>query len=89
MLGVHEELEFWDFIYDLIYKASAEAMLEMARDPEYLGAKIGFLCVPRVKKIDQRIGSIWKPLTAALGDRLLSRRELTDATWFISKVQIV
>jgi hypothetical protein len=32
-------------IYDLLYKASSEAMLEMAQDPEHLGAKIGFLGV--------------------------------------------
>jgi hypothetical protein len=32
-------------IYDLLYKASSEAMLEMARDPRHLGADIGFLGV--------------------------------------------
>jgi len=32
-------------IYDLLYRASAEAMLEMARDPRHLGADIGFLGV--------------------------------------------
>jgi hypothetical protein len=32
-------------IYDLLYKASSEAMLEMARDPKHLGAEIGFLGV--------------------------------------------
>ena len=32
-------------IYDLLYKASSEAMLDMARDPEHLGADIGFLGV--------------------------------------------
>jgi hypothetical protein len=32
-------------IYDLLYHASAEAMLEMARDPKRLGADIGFLGV--------------------------------------------
>jgi hypothetical protein len=32
-------------VYDLLYKASAEAMLEMARDPRHLGADIGFLGV--------------------------------------------
>lgn len=32
-------------IYDLLYRASSEAMLEMARDPEHLGAEIGFLGV--------------------------------------------
>ncbi|MGA8087090.1 MAG: IS91 family transposase [Terracidiphilus sp.] len=31
--------------YDLLYSASAEAMLEMARDPRHLGADIGFLGV--------------------------------------------
>jgi hypothetical protein len=32
-------------IYDLLYRTSAEAMLELARDPEHLGAEIGFLGV--------------------------------------------
>jgi hypothetical protein len=32
-------------IYDLLYRTSAEAMLEMARDPKHLGAEIGFLGV--------------------------------------------
>jgi Putative transposase/Transposase zinc-binding domain len=32
-------------IYDLLYRASSEAMLEMARDPRHLGAEIGFLGV--------------------------------------------
>ena len=32
-------------IYDLLYHASAEAMLELARDPKHLGAEIGFLGV--------------------------------------------
>ena len=32
-------------IYDLLYATSAAAMLELARDPEHLGAEIGFLGV--------------------------------------------
>jgi predicted Zn-ribbon and HTH transcriptional regulator len=32
-------------IYDLLYATSAAAMLELARDPEHLGADIGFLGV--------------------------------------------
>jgi Putative transposase/Transposase zinc-binding domain len=32
-------------IYDLLYAASAAAMLELARDPKHLGAEIGFLGV--------------------------------------------
>jgi predicted Zn-ribbon and HTH transcriptional regulator len=32
-------------VYDLLYRASAEAMLDMARDPKHLGAEIGFLGV--------------------------------------------
>lgn len=32
-------------IYDLLYRTSAEAMLELARDPKHLGADIGFLGV--------------------------------------------
>jgi hypothetical protein len=32
-------------IYDLLYEASSDAMLEMARDPKHLGADIGFLGV--------------------------------------------
>ena len=32
-------------IYDLLYRTSAEAMLEMAHDPKHLGADIGFLGV--------------------------------------------
>ena len=32
-------------IYDLLYRTSAEALLELARDPKHLGAEIGFLGV--------------------------------------------
>jgi len=32
-------------LYDLLYRTSAEAMLELARDPKHLGAEIGFLGV--------------------------------------------
>ena len=32
-------------IYDLLYRASAEAMLELARNPKRLGAEIGFIGV--------------------------------------------
>jgi hypothetical protein len=32
-------------LYDLLYRASAAAMLELARDPKHLGADIGFLGV--------------------------------------------
>ena len=32
-------------LYDLLYRASAATMLEMARDPRHLGADIGFLGV--------------------------------------------
>ncbi len=32
-------------LYDLLYRASAAAMLELARDPRHLGADIGFLGV--------------------------------------------
>jgi hypothetical protein len=32
-------------IYDLLYRASAEALLELARHPKHLGADIGFLGV--------------------------------------------
>jgi Putative transposase/Transposase zinc-binding domain len=32
-------------IYDLLFKASSEAMLTIAADPKHLGARIGFLCV--------------------------------------------
>ncbi len=32
-------------IYDLLYRASAAALLELARDPKHLGADIGFLGV--------------------------------------------
>lgn len=32
-------------IYDLLYRTSAEAMLELARDPKHLGAEIGFFGV--------------------------------------------
>src|SRR6201993_4520083 len=30
-------------IYDLLFRASAETLLEVARDPRHLGAEIGFL----------------------------------------------
>ena len=32
-------------VYDLLYRTSAEAMIELARDPKHLGADIGFLGV--------------------------------------------
>jgi hypothetical protein len=32
-------------IYDLLFKASAEAMLAIAADPKHLGARIGFIAV--------------------------------------------
>jgi hypothetical protein len=31
--------------YDLLFRASAETLLEVARDPEHLGAQIGFFSV--------------------------------------------
>ena len=34
-------------IYDLLLRASAETLLEVARDPRQLGAEIGFFSVPR------------------------------------------
>jgi Putative transposase/Transposase zinc-binding domain len=32
-------------IYDILFKASAEAMITIAADPKHLGAQIGILCV--------------------------------------------
>src|SRR6202011_72194 len=32
-------------LYDLLFRASAETLLEVARDPKHLGAEIGFLAV--------------------------------------------
>src|ERR1700757_281493 len=32
-------------LYDLLFRASAETLLEVARDPAHLGADIGFLSV--------------------------------------------
>src|ERR1700737_1194353 len=32
-------------IYDLLFRASAETLLEVARDPKHLGAEIGFFSV--------------------------------------------
>src|SRR4030081_995250 len=32
-------------LYDLLFRASAETLLEVARDPRHLGAQIGFLSV--------------------------------------------
>src|SRR5262250_3507561 len=32
-------------LYDLLFRASAETLLEIARDPKHLGAEIGFLSV--------------------------------------------
>src|SRR5882762_6301895 len=34
-------------LYDLLFRASAETLLEVARDPRHLGADIGFLSVLR------------------------------------------
>ena len=33
------------FIYDLLFRTSAETLLEVARDPQHLGAEIGFFSV--------------------------------------------
>jgi hypothetical protein len=33
------------FLYDLLFRASAETLLEIARDPRHLGAEIGFFSV--------------------------------------------
>src|SRR5271169_2523235 len=30
------------FVYDLLFRASAETLMEVARDPRHLGAEIGF-----------------------------------------------
>jgi hypothetical protein len=32
-------------LYDLLFRASAETLLQVARDPKHLGAEIGFLSV--------------------------------------------
>jgi hypothetical protein len=32
-------------LYDLLFRASAQTMLEIASDPKHLGAKIGFLSI--------------------------------------------
>jgi len=32
-------------IYDLLFRTSAETLLEVARDPQHLGAEIGFFSV--------------------------------------------
>ena len=32
-------------LYDLLFRTSAEALLEVARDPRHLGAEIGFFSV--------------------------------------------
>src|SRR6267378_2625143 len=32
-------------LYDLLFRASAETLLEVARDPQHLGAEIGFCSV--------------------------------------------
>ena len=32
-------------LYDLLFRASAETLLEIAADPKHLGAEIGFLSV--------------------------------------------
>src|SRR5437899_7129501 len=40
-------------IYNLLFHASAETLLEIARDPRHLGAEIGFFCV--LHTWDQRL----------------------------------
>jgi len=32
-------------LYDLLFRTSAETLLEVARDPKHLGAEIGFFSV--------------------------------------------
>jgi hypothetical protein len=32
-------------VYDLLFRTSAETLLEVARDPKHLGAEIGFFSV--------------------------------------------
>src|SRR5437016_13691920 len=38
-------------IYDLLFRASAETLLEVARDPRHLGAELGFFTVLHTWKI--------------------------------------
>jgi len=33
------------FVYDILFRATAETLLTIARDPKHLGAEIGFFCV--------------------------------------------
>ncbi len=39
-------------LYDLLFRTSAETLLEVARDPRHLGAEIGFfsVCTPGIKR---------------------------------------
>jgi hypothetical protein len=32
-------------VYDILFRATAETLLTIARDPQHLGAEIGFFCV--------------------------------------------
>ncbi len=41
----HLMLQNKKVLYDLLFRASAETLLEVARDPKHLGAEIGFLSV--------------------------------------------
>jgi hypothetical protein len=41
----HLALQNKKVIYDLLFRASAETLLEVAADPQHLGAQIGFLSV--------------------------------------------
>src|SRR5260370_5112746 len=41
-------------IYDLLFRASAETLLEVARDPKHLGAAIGFFTV--LHTLNQKLG---------------------------------
>jgi hypothetical protein len=43
-------------VYDLLFRACAETLLEIARDPRHLGAEIGFFSV--LHTWNQKLGSI-------------------------------
>jgi hypothetical protein len=45
-------------IYDLLFRASAETLLEVARDPRHLGAEIGFFSVLHTWKMIRQLRSL-------------------------------
>ncbi len=62
-------------LYDLLFRANAATMLEVAKDPKHLGAEIGFLSI--LHTWGQNLASSPPPLCRS-GGRTVSRSQELD-----------